>query len=97
MTNQEILQIAKTSPALAWQSDKPNFEYPANFRGRIPLKVKLAKTVTPDIPFVLSGTIAIKDEEYFVYVNSYGAVSAILPNGEKLGLRPAEFDVTEWH
>ena len=25
------------------------------------------------------------------------AWSAILPNGERLGLLPSEFDVTEWH
>lgn len=96
--NEELLKIANTSPALAWQSDKHGeFAYPANYRGRVPLKVKLAATVLPDLPFVPIGTVAEKDEEYFCWVNSYGAVSAILPNGEKLGLRPGEFDVVEWH
>jgi hypothetical protein len=98
MENNQSLEIANTSPALNWQSDKSgNSAYPANFRGRVPLKVKLATTVYPDVPFVPSGTIAGKDCEYYVWVNSYGAVSAILPNGEKLGLRPSEFDVIEWH
>jgi hypothetical protein len=94
----QLRKIADTSPALGWQSDKPGeFAYPANFRGRVPLKVKLAVRVLPDLPFVPAGTVAEKDHEYYVWVNSYGAVSAILPNGEKLGLRPEEFDVVEWH
>ncbi|HRH44030.1 MAG TPA: hypothetical protein PKY82_20535 [Pyrinomonadaceae bacterium] len=92
------LEIAKTSPALNWQSDRRgSCAYPANFRGRVPLKVKLATTVYPDVPFVPSDTVAQKDCEYYVWVNSYGAVSAILPNGETLGLRPSEFNVVEWH
>jgi hypothetical protein len=27
----------------------------------------------------------------------HGAVAAICRNGEKLGIKPAEFDVVEWH
>lgn len=99
-----MLATALTSPALKWQSDrKGRFAYPANFRGRVPLKVKLAKTVTPDLmdlaPIlgIKKDTVALKDCEYYVWVNSYGAVSAILENGERLGLLPSEFDVTEWH
>jgi len=99
-----LLSVALTSPALKWQSDRGGrSNYPANFRGRVPLKVKTAKTVKPDLPQfnkligVKDDTICLVDNEYFVWVNSYGAVSAILPNGEKLGLLPSEFDVTEWH
>lgn len=100
LTDQQMRDEALTSPALKWMSNKKgSFAYPANFRGRVPLKVTLAKTVTPDLPFlgVKEGTVALKDKEYYVWVNSYGAVSAILKNGKKLGLRPSEFDVTEWH
>ena len=99
-----MLATALTSPALKWQSDrKGRAAYPANYRGRVPLKVKVAKTVRPDLielaPIlgIKKDTICLKDNEYFVWVNSYGAVSAILENGEKLGLIPSEFDVTEWH
>lgn len=99
-----MLAAALTSPALEWQSDRGGrMNYPANFRGKVPLKVKVAKNVTPDLPFlkkelgVKDDTICLKDNEYYVWVNSYGAVSAILPNGERLGLLPSEFDVTEWH
>lgn len=100
MTEQEIIEKAKTSPALQWQSDRPGrAAYPANFRGRVPLKVRLAKRVVPDfyLPNHPTGTECEKDGEYYVWVNSYGAVSAILPNGQKLGLIPSEFDVIEWH
>jgi hypothetical protein len=104
LTNEQMITIAKTSSALNRKSDGPGREaYPANFRGRVPLMVKVAKNVTPDLPQlkkllkVKDDTICIKDNEYYVYVNSYGAVSAILPNGEKLGLLPSEFDVTMWH
>jgi hypothetical protein len=99
-----LLSIALTSPALEWQSDRGGRNnYPANYRGRVPLKVRVAKKVEPDLPWlkktlgVKEDTVCLKDHEYYVWVNSYGAVSAILPGGEKLGLLPSEFDVIEWH
>ena len=99
-----MLAAALTSPALKWQSDRGGrFDYPARFRGRVPLKVVVAKNVTPDLMEfkkelgIKDDTICLKDNEYYVWVNSYGAVSAILTNGERLGLLPSEFDVTEWH
>lgn len=103
-TPEEMLQKALTSPALQWQSNKPGRSaYPANYRGKVPLKVKLVKTVQPDlmelkdILGIKDDTVALKDGEYYVWVNSYGAVSAILPNGSDLGLLPSEFDVVQWH
>lgn len=99
-----LLAAALTSPALQWQSDRGGrMDYPARFRGRVPLKVVVAKNVTPDLMEfkkelgIKDDTICLKDNEYYVWVNSYGAVSAILPNGERLGLLPSEFDVAEWH
>ena len=100
MNEQErLISIALTSPALTWQNPKKGkAEYPARFLGRVPRKVKMAKTVISDLPFASkSDTKAVMDEEYYVWVNSYGAVSAILPNGEQLGLMPSEFDVIDWH
>ena len=100
----QIKEITLTSPALEFISNrKGSFAYPANFRSRVPLKVIVAKTIRPDfmkytdLLGIKEDTICLKDNEYYVWVNSFGAVSAILPNGEKLGLRPSEFDVTEWH
>lgn len=104
LTYKQMLASALTSPALKWQSDrKGRSAYPANYRGRVPLKVKVAKTVRPDfiqlspILGIKKDTICLKDNEYLVWVNSYGAVSAILENGERLGLLPSEFDVVDWH
>jgi hypothetical protein len=106
MTEQQIIEVAMTSPALKWQSDRGGrMDYPAHYRGRVPLKVMVAKNVKPDMPMLMfkkelgikDDIICLKDQQYYVWVNSYGAVSAILPNGEKLGLLPSEFDVTKWH
>lgn len=101
LTLEEQLHEAMQSPALKWRSDKPGrSHYPFNWRDKVPLKVKMATTVTPDIPQIMhtkKDTIALLDNEYYVWVNSYGAVSAILENGEHLGLLPSEFEVTGWH
>jgi len=100
MTNEELFQIACTSPALTEQHQSGDrFEYPANYRGRVPLKVRMAKNVVPDAPamFASPKIIAKADQEYFVWVNKHGAVTAIMEDGQRLGLLPSEFDVTEWH
>ena len=41
------------------------------------------------------GTIAREGYEYEGDSNPQGAISAILPNGEKLGLMPGEFEFLE--
>lgn len=92
--------IVMSSPALLVRHDSNDrFAYPANFRGRVPLKVRLAKTVTSDLPAFMPGAKvkAEKDSEQYVWVNKHGAVSAVFEDGEKLGLLPQEFDVIEWH
>jgi hypothetical protein len=94
MTTEQIIEKTKTSPALQKQA-----KYPVRWEGKVPLKIKCLKTVHPE-PFFLShkqDTICEAPKEYYVWVNSYGAVSAILKNGEQLGLKPDEFEVTEWH
>jgi hypothetical protein len=87
------------SLALKGQSDS----YPASWRGKVPKKILMAKTVTSesDIPgiSVLLGlpiVMAIKDHEYEVWVNSHGAMVAITPSGE-IGLKAYEFEIIEWH
>lgn len=77
-------------------------EYPARYNKRIPLRVRMTKTVTSDMPLFLmlnddSPKIAIGGNEYYVSVNSYGAVTAIFEDGSQLGLKPDEFEVTEFH
>jgi hypothetical protein len=85
------------SPALTRQSDS----YPANYRGRVPKKIKMAKTLYPDeiAGFKLGkpGTMLELNMVYDCWVNSHGAVAGYCDNGEKLGVKPGEFDVVEWH
>jgi hypothetical protein len=40
--------------------------------------------------------VAERNAEYPAWTNRHGAVSAILPNGDKLGLMPNEFEVVEF-
>lgn len=73
----------------------PEFDYPAWHDDRVPKTVRIlvgAKSCFPVTP-VLSVS---KGEEYPAWVNRHGAVSAILPNGERLGLYPHEFEVAEY-
>ncbi len=91
-----FLEVALTSPALKKLSE----HYPPNRFGKVPLKIRMATTAKSDLPvFVQSNAekVANKGEEYYVWCNSHGAMSAILPNGEKLGIRPAECEIIEWH
>lgn len=100
MDNQETtrtlspIEIALTSPALKYLSE----HYPANRRGRVPLKVRMAKTAYPDLPFKPSENIVAHfDQEYYVWCNSHGAMVAILENGKRLGIKPSECEIIEWH
>jgi hypothetical protein len=85
------------SPALSQQSE----HYPANFRGRVPKKIKMAKTLYPDevcgISLAKPGTMLELNQVYDCWVNSHGAVAGYCDNGEKLGVKPGECDVVEWH
>lgn len=93
-------QIAATSPALTYKSDKKgSFAYPNYFNNRTPLKVRMTTTVRTDF-IVHNEQLSVKAEErkeYFVWVNSYGAVSAIMQDGQRLGLKPGEFEVVSFH
>ena len=75
-----------------------SFNYPERFSGRVPKTIRTTRRVTPDFPIciVKPDCIASAETEYPAWTNSHGAVCAILPNGEKLGLYPSEFEVVEW-
>jgi hypothetical protein len=79
-------------------SKNPDFDYPERFGDRVPKTVRTKRRVTADFPICLSkpDCVAECDSVYPAWTNSHGAVSAILPNGEKLGLYPREFEVVEW-
>lgn len=90
--------IPQDSPALQRQSDA----WPTGaFGSRVPKRIKVTKTVHADIlyafltpaviPTAHAGTI------YPVYVNTHGAVAAILPDGTRLGVKFQEFEVIEFH
>lgn len=84
--------------ALAYKSQ----HYPKDWNGRVPKRVRMLDTVSPDTPFRLAnlGIVARSPKVYSgqvvdVTVNSHGAVSATT-NDVKLGLKPAEFEVVDW-
>jgi len=77
----------------------PEFDYPARFEGRVPKTIKMTKGAQTDVLFGLANGKDLKcskDEEYPAWTNRHGAVSAILPDGDKLGLYPSEFEVVDW-
>lgn len=68
--------------------------YPEKWKNKVPLKVRVLTNITSDLPGDKSMVIA--GREYYVWVNSYGAVSAIVGTVE-FGLKPGEYQITEWH
>jgi hypothetical protein len=72
------------------------------FGDRVPLTVRLRRTVhtdiIPGIGFISTPPVVAKEAETFpAWTNSYGAVCAVFPDGKQLGLKPDEFEVVEWH
>lgn len=68
---------------------------------RVPKRVLMLRTALPDhiltlVNPKLRGLAAVKGQEYTVWVNRHGAVSAVLPGGHRLGLYPSEFEVVEF-
>lgn len=64
------------------------------------MKIKMLKTVRPEVPFLAKpGTILRCGEEYEASANKNGAISGICENGAALGVRPGEFvfvSLPEW-
>jgi len=86
-------------PALHQQSAN----YP--FGRRVPKTVRMLRHVTPDpmpgigLAYLDQGKPipeATAEALIPVWTNSYGAVAAVLPDGQRLGLKPDEFEVVEW-
>jgi len=76
--------------------------YPERYNGKVPKKVRMVDTVHSDLPILSfeigeEPLIAIIGMEYYVTVNCHGAVTALLSDMEKLGLKPSEFEVIEFH
>lgn len=79
------------SPAIKEQSE----HYPKDWERKVPKRVRMLKTVRAEIPYGYRCT-ATRKKDYTVWVNIHGAVTAIMPDG-KLGLKPDEFEIIEWH
>jgi hypothetical protein len=58
------------------------------------IRVKLSHNVRGNLVSP-PGTVAYGGQEYEATSNPYGAISAVLPNGEELGLCPGEFEFLE--
>ena len=61
----------------------------------------MKRTVRSDFPLggIKQGTVLKADQEYYAYSNPQGAISGICDNGEKLGVKPGEFEflkAPEW-
>ena len=81
---------------------KRSKSYP--FGDRVPRTVKMFTTVVADpMPGIGSallrgdGPICPEGQIFPGWTNSHGAVAAVLPDGQHLGLRPLEFEVETWH
>lgn len=95
--NEKIKDIIFKSPALKHKSEL----YPPNRFGKVPLKVKMAITVKSDLSMLIDTgeerIVAYEGQEYYVWCNSHGAMTVLLPNGRQLGIKSSECVITEWH
>lgn len=68
--------------------------FPSRFYGRVPKVIMMKCDVRSEVP---GERLTARDGlSYLAWTNKYGAVSAIFPNGQILGVKPAEFDVVEF-
>ena len=61
------------------------------------IRVRMIKSVRSDLPEVVfpNRSVANPGEEYDAETNRNGAVTIIFPGGEKLGVKPGEFEFIE--
>jgi hypothetical protein len=71
--------------------------YPEAFLRRVPYRVRLLTGVTGEVPDGDPIVTLQAGTEPEVMVNPNGAVTAITPGGDLLGLKPGEFEVLAWH
>lgn len=74
------------------------------FGDRVPRTVRMVRTVTADpMPLIgftyITGAVptAVISQSFLAWTNSHGAVAAIMSDGQQLGLKPGEFEVSSWH
>lgn len=80
-------------------TDKMSEHWPASYRGRIPVRVRMACDLGPDMwPIISPGTPRIwvrQDQELPVTCNQHGAMSLVTEHGN-LGVKPLECEIIEW-
>ena len=63
------------------------------------MKIRMLETVRPEFVFLLDGvprdTILVYGDVYESVRNKHGAVCGICGNGQKLGVKPGEFEIVE--
>ena len=60
------------------------------------IRIIMKTDVLPDIPFLAKpGTTLRAGKEYKAEANKNGAVIALCENGEKMGVKPGEFEFLE--
>ena len=63
------------------------------------MKIRMLETVRPEFVFLLAGvpkdTILVYGKVYEATQNKHGAVCGICENGQKLGVKPGEFEIVE--
>jgi hypothetical protein len=71
---------------------------------RVPRTVRMVKTVTAEpMPVIgytyIKGDVptAVISQTFPAWTNSNGAVVAVMPDGQRLGLKPDEFEVASWY
>ena len=70
------------------------------FGDRVPKTIRMTRPAATDFPFLLKQDpvlVATTGQRFPAWTNSYGAVAAVFPDGKKLGVKPDEFEVVEWH
>lgn len=68
------------------------------YGNRVPSKIRMSCSVYSDVSFMASAPkYAQRGNIYDAWMNSYGAVAAVMEGGKTLGVKPGEFEVIEWH
>ena len=96
-SNAEQQERVRCSAVLG--ADKMSKHWPPSYRGRIPVKVRMACDLGPDMWAILGrGTPRIwvnKDAELPVKCNQHGAMTLLTQYGQ-LGVKPLECEIIEW-
>ncbi len=76
--------------------------YPKRFQDRVPKTIRMLRAVQADCLLRSlmprwRNVIAEHGMLYQAWTNSHGAVAAVMDDGEMLGLKPDEFEVTDWY